>query len=44
MWLGFVATVHFDGVVWSDKPFHIYCIMTFRQLLGLFVMGGLLAA
>lgn len=44
MWLGFVATVQFSGVVWRKKPLNIFFISTFRHLLGLAVMGGILAA
>lgn len=44
MWLGFVATIQLGGVVWKKKPFNLFLINTIRQLLGLVVMGGILAA
>jgi hypothetical protein len=43
VWLGFIATTHFSGVIWAQKPFKVYLIDTGYQLISMLVMGSLLS-
>jgi hypothetical protein len=43
IWLGFVATVQISSVIWCKKPMNLFLINTGRHLVGLVVMGGILA-
>lgn len=42
IWLGFVVTTHFSGVIWAKKPFKVYLIDTGFQLVSLLIMGAIL--
>lgn len=42
IWLGFVATTHFSGVIWAKKPFKVYLIDAGFQLVSLVLMGAIL--
>lgn len=42
LWLGFIATTHFSGVIWARKPLKAYLIDTGFQLVSLLVMGSIL--
>lgn len=42
LWLGFVATTHFGGVVWADKPLKVYFIDSAIVLLSLVIMAIIL--
>lgn len=42
LWLGFVATTHFSGVIWAKKPLKVYLIDTGFQLVSLLVIGTIL--
>lgn len=43
-WLGFIATVMLNSVLWEKKPVKLYLINVSYYLVSLVVMGGLLAA
>lgn len=43
IWLGFVATTHFSGVIWARKPWKAYLIDTGFQLVSLLMMGIILS-
>lgn len=43
IWLGFVATTHFSGVIWAKKSFKAFLIDVGFQLVSLVVMGAVLA-
>lgn len=42
-WLGFVATVQLNGVLWEKKPFKLYVLNTSYQLVSLLMMGAIVA-
>lgn len=42
IWLGFIATTHFSGVLWAKKPFIVYFIDAGFQLLNLIVIGAIM--
>lgn len=44
IWLGFIATSHFSGVIWAQKPFIVYFIDAGFMLLNLIVIGAIMAA
>ena len=44
LWLGFVATTHFSGVLWAKKNIIAYLIDSGYQLVSLILMGILLTA
>jgi len=44
IWIGFVATTHFKGVIWAHRPFSVYCIDVAYYLVSLVMMGALLGA
>jgi hypothetical protein len=44
LWLGFIATTHFSGVLWARKPLKAYLIDTSFQLVSLIMIGAILAA
>ena len=43
LWLGFVATVLINGVLWEGKPFKLYLLNIAHYLIALLVMGAILA-
>jgi hypothetical protein len=43
VWLGFVATTQFSGVLWGKKPFALYLLDNGFWLISFIVMGGILA-
>ncbi len=43
LWLGFIAPVQLGMVLWGEKPWTLYFIDTFHNLVALLVMGGILA-
>lgn len=43
VWLGFVLPLQFSEVIWKKTAMSIFLINTGRQLLGLVLMGGILA-
>jgi len=43
IWLGFVTTTHFSGVIWARKPFTAYLIDTLYHLINLLLIGTILA-
>ena len=43
LWLGFVATNMIGMVLWEGKPFKLYLINAGHVLVGLLVMGAILA-
>lgn len=43
VWLGFVATSHFSGVIWAQKPFKAYLIDVSFLLVNLLIMGAILS-
>lgn len=42
IWLGFVATTHFSGVLWAKRPLKSYLIDTAYALLSFLVMAAVL--
>lgn len=44
IWLGFIATTHFSGVLWAKKPLNVYFIDSGFQLISMLFMGALLTA
>lgn len=42
IWLGFIATTHFSGVIWARKPFIVYFIDAGFMLLNLIVIGAIM--
>ncbi|MEK6950039.1 MAG: DUF1761 domain-containing protein [Nanoarchaeota archaeon] len=42
-WLGFVATVMLNKVLWEGKPFKLYLLDAAHYLVALLVMGSILA-
>jgi hypothetical protein len=44
VWLGFVATTHFSGVLWARKPLKAYFIDAGFYLVNFIIMGGILGA
>ncbi len=44
IWLGFIATSHFSGVLWAKKPLKAYLIDAGFYLVYLLIGGGILAA
>ncbi len=42
LWLGFIATTHFSGVIWAKKPFVAYFIDTGFLLLNLIVISAIM--
>ncbi|MDP3734714.1 MAG: DUF1761 domain-containing protein, partial [Nanoarchaeota archaeon] len=43
IWLGFIATVTLGMVLWENKPFKLYLLNNAYNLLGLVIMGAILA-
>lgn len=43
IWLGFVATAQFSGVIWAQKTIRAYLIDTGFQLVNLVIMGAILS-
>ena len=43
IWLGFVATVQLNTVLWEKKPFKLYALNTGYQLVSLLIIGAILA-
>lgn len=43
IWLGLVATTHFSGVIWAQKPLKVFLIDTGYLLLGIVLMLTLFA-
>ncbi len=43
LWLGFVATVSLNGVLWGSRPWKLYIIKTAHQFVSLFVMASIIA-
>lgn len=44
IWLGFIATTHFSGVIWAKKPLKAYLIDVSFHLLSIIVMGIILVS
>lgn len=44
VWLGFFATAALNSVAWENKSWKLYAINTGHHLVGLLVMGAILAA
>lgn len=42
IWLGFVTTTHFSGVIWARKPFTAYLIDTIYHLINLLLIALIL--
>lgn len=42
LWLGFIATTHFSGVLWAKKPLKVYFIDAGFQLISMLFMGAIL--
>ncbi len=42
IWLGFLATTMLGMVLWNNKPFKLYVVMTGHYLVALVIMGGML--
>nr|MBS4170743.1 Uncharacterized protein [Neochlamydia sp. AcF95]NGY94400.1 hypothetical protein [Neochlamydia sp. AcF84] len=42
IWLGFIATTHFSGVIWAKKPFKAYLIDSGYLLLNLILIGAIM--
>lgn len=43
VWLGFIATTHFSGVIWARKPFITYFIDAGFMLLNLILISGIMS-
>jgi hypothetical protein len=43
VWFGFVATTHFSGVIWAQKPIKSYLIDTGCLLVTMLIMGAIFA-
>lgn len=43
IWLGFIATITLGSVLWERKPFSLYTLNNAYNLIGLIVMGIILA-
>lgn len=43
IWLGFIVTSHFSGVIWAQKPFRVFFIDVAYYLVSLLMMGSLLS-
>jgi len=43
LWLGFIATSQFCGVIWAKKPLKVYLIDAGFYLASLLIMGAILA-
>lgn len=43
IWLGFIATTHFSGVIWAKKPYKAYLVDTGFQLASMVMMGAILS-
>ena len=43
IWLGFVATIMLNGVLWEGRPFKLYLLNVSYHLVTLAVMGAILA-
>jgi len=43
LWLGFIATSQFCGVIWAKKPLKVYFIDAGFYLASLLIMGAILA-
>ena len=43
VWLGFVATKSFGGVLWEKKPFALWVLNSGYDLLSLLLMAGIIA-
>ena len=43
IWLGFIATTHFSGVIWAGKPWKSYLIDVGFQFVSLLLMGAILS-
>ncbi len=44
LWLGFFVTIKLGMVLWENKPFSLYLIHVFHDLIVLLLIGGILAA
>lgn len=44
IWLGFIATTHFSGVIWAGKPFIVYFIDAGFMLLNLIIISAIMVA
>jgi hypothetical protein len=44
IWLGFIATTHFSGVIWAKKPFIVYFIDAGYMLVNMIIISALMAA
>ncbi len=42
LWLGFIATTHFSGVIWAQKPLTVYFIDVAYLLISVVMMSTLL--
>lgn len=43
IWIGFVATRSLGMMLWENKPFKLYLLTIFYDLVNLIIMGGILA-
>lgn len=43
IWLGFMATISLNGVLWEGRKIQLYLINVGNQLAGILVMGAILA-
>lgn len=39
LWIGFIATTHFSGVIWAKKPLKAYLVDAGFQLASMLMMG-----
>jgi len=44
IWLGFIATTHFSGVIWAKKPFIVFFIDAGYLLFNLILIGAIMGA
>jgi len=44
LWIGFLVTSMLNSVLWEGKPFSVYVINIFHQLVCMIVMGAILTA
>lgn len=42
IWLGFIATTHFSGVIWAKKPFIVYFIDAGFMLINLIIISAVM--
>ena len=43
LWLGFIGTTTFSGVIWGNKPFKLWLLDNGANLLSILVMAAILA-